>query len=611
MQIWPFATWYGTHKVVVDRLTDFMGLRVRLQEGMSEHTSAINERPLPRRPRRSAPVDYEEPDASGNAGIDSSADEDVTDDDVDVEDTADSEYDEDFKDINVKHKAMARSSSRKKRYCADDQARVSNGANRSVTPVNVIDGIQLHMGPPGSATGYKHVSVTNNRFMLRVPMPVAAGAKRERVVLGMFDTAVEAAKHYVLWLQDPIGATEALKAGDAERMRQAEELVEQRGLVREAEGVRLFLSPFTRSGYRYVNVDPSDQGKPFNTSIDVHLGESRPVSVSLGHYRTAVQAALAVARYAREHCSAEWIREREATYPIRLKQAQRDSDGHLGFERPAPMYWREKRRLAAAAATSTRIAVQPASTSPAMAPPIATRAMPSAPTGTGELTTAASDAVPAPRPVCLPHRGVSDRPPPGSVRSKHPMVCHAEPRVEPARGKSLTQRAVGGAAPCAAAPVTARPLPEKAPPIPTVPRAPPALAPPACEAATGNAAHATAEKAAAPTPLATAASAALGALAAATTSLSTVNSGKELSATAWADASSTAREEAPAASEAAKADTASKNASKVADETALLASASIKAGVLEAKRVSEANARRKMEANVSSHPLMMYTLVHA
>ena len=79
----------------------------------------------------------------------------------------------------------------------------------------------------------------------RIPMPVAAGAKRERVVLGMFDTAVEAAKHYVLWLQDPIGATEALKAGDAERMRQAEELVEQRGLVREAEGVRLFLSPFT------------------------------------------------------------------------------------------------------------------------------------------------------------------------------------------------------------------------------------------------------------------------------------------------------------------------------------------------------------------------------
>jgi hypothetical protein len=125
-------------------------------------------------------------------------------------------------------------------------------------------GLKLHQSSSGS-TGYLHVYLDHGRFRARITAIEGGGR------LGTFDTAVEAAVAVAKKLLEP-----------------------SQSLVTEAEGLKLHLSSRTNSttGYRGVSFESFGARNVFRASA----GKTR----RLGSYKTAVEAAVAVARHLQE-----------------------------------------------------------------------------------------------------------------------------------------------------------------------------------------------------------------------------------------------------------------------------------------------------------------------
>ena len=203
-------------------------------------------------------------------------------------------------------------------------AQITTDSNGRVTH---IDGLALHLSDL-CPTGYKHVYRNGDRFILRVPQTCG--------MLGSFSSAVEAAKQYAEMMSDPdgfvIASKRAIARDRADFTRRNEEEAERRGLARHKDGFKLMLAPFARSGYRYVYFDPGDAINPWNTSIET------PQQVRIGHYRTEVEAAVAVARYCAEQYDDDWHMSRDpdrgGSYPFNPKgpteEAQEQSHPSAG-----------------------------------------------------------------------------------------------------------------------------------------------------------------------------------------------------------------------------------------------------------------------------------------
>jgi len=82
-----------------------------------------------------------------------------------------------------------------------------------------------------------------------------------------------------------------------ERRRQAEQYRAAVGVVTEAEGVLLHLSERSATGYAGVAFRPGQASKPYYA----RAGRVSGRNVNLGHFATAVEAALAIARYRAAH----------------------------------------------------------------------------------------------------------------------------------------------------------------------------------------------------------------------------------------------------------------------------------------------------------------------
>ena len=186
-------------------------------------------------------------------------------------------------------------------------ALIEQCAAREKDDVEIVDGVEL-IKSKRSVSGYKHVDMCAGKFMVRV---INNDGRRE--VLGIFDSAIEGAKRYALYRQGPELARRASTEDLQAFTRMNEEEVERRGLVREAAGLPLLLSPFARSGYRYVHLDPTDSFKPWNVQLEI--GGAKNASKNLGHFATAVDAAVAVATYAASHCDEVWHAQRRGQYP--------------------------------------------------------------------------------------------------------------------------------------------------------------------------------------------------------------------------------------------------------------------------------------------------------
>ena len=146
------------------------------------------------------------------------------------------------------------------------------------------EGLRLHLSPR-SSTGYLHVHREPN-YPSGQPRAKPFQAKYRRhgrhFSLGHFATAVEAAVAYARHI-----ARDGEAAGEADAA----------GIVTEAEGMQLHLSPHSNTGYRCVIRKPNypsgqPPAKPFEAQ-DRRDGRN----FSLGYFATAVEAAVAYARH--------------------------------------------------------------------------------------------------------------------------------------------------------------------------------------------------------------------------------------------------------------------------------------------------------------------------
>ena len=202
------------------------------------------------------------------------------------------------------------------------------------------EGLRLHLSKSNS-TGYKYVyrAGRGKRFVLRL-------SERPYVVLGYFDTAVEAAVAYARYVES--GGMEV----DAEDVKVDDDGVDCGGedVVEEAEGLRLHLSSNNGTGYKGVtNIRGRFQAK-------VQGAHAK----DLGYYDTAVEAAVAYARH---------MQSIEAAPPAAAPAAVRGpatAGHHVG---------RRRRRARQALATV------PAAAAPAPHPPRCAPSWPSKPRG--------------------------------------------------------------------------------------------------------------------------------------------------------------------------------------------------------------------------------------
>mgnify|MGYP000874477695 FL=1 len=150
--------------------------------------------------------------------------------------------------------------------------------------VTEAEGLRLHLSPQ-SNTGYLHViRLPNNPSGQPPAKPFQAKYKRDgrHVSLGCFTTAVEAAVAYARHI-----------ARDGEAAREADAA----GMVTEAEGLRLHLSRNSSTGYRRVHRRPNNpSGQPRAKPFQVQYRRDGR-NVSLGHFATAVEAAVAYAMH--------------------------------------------------------------------------------------------------------------------------------------------------------------------------------------------------------------------------------------------------------------------------------------------------------------------------
>eukprot|EP00900_Chrysochromulina_parva_P009663 jgi/Chrpa1/18699/Chrysochromulina_OHIO_Genome00022198-RA len=150
--------------------------------------------------------------------------------------------------------------------------------------VTEAEGLRLHLSPR-SSTGYLGVHRRPNHPSGQPrAKPFEARYKRDgrRVYLGHFTTAVEAAVAYARCI-----ARDGEAAGEADAA----------GMVTEAEGLRLHLSPRSSSGYRGVTRIPNyPSGQPPAKPFQARYKRDERL-VSLGCFATAVEAAVAYAKH--------------------------------------------------------------------------------------------------------------------------------------------------------------------------------------------------------------------------------------------------------------------------------------------------------------------------
>ena len=148
--------------------------------------------------------------------------------------------------------------------------------------VKEAEGLKLHLSNK-SRTGYLHVIDQGSRFRAS-----ACG----KFHLGRFASAVEAATAVARWyLQDNDNGGEEDQAGAAEDEDEDDEEDEDEGVVTtEAEGLTLHLSSQNKTGYLHVTRTGFSRFR-----AEVRGGTGAPLT--LGHYGTAVEAAVAVARH--------------------------------------------------------------------------------------------------------------------------------------------------------------------------------------------------------------------------------------------------------------------------------------------------------------------------
>eukprot|EP00900_Chrysochromulina_parva_P012785 jgi/Chrpa1/21507/Chrysochromulina_OHIO_Genome00025727-RA len=201
---------------------------------------------------------------------------------------------------------------------ADDQAEV--GADM----VTEAEGLRLHLSPQ-SNTGYLRVFRKPNHPSGQPrakPFQVQYRRDGRHVSLGYFATAVEAAVAYAKHI-----ARGGEAAGEADAA----------GIVTEAEGLRLHLSPQSSTGYLRVIRRPNHpSGQPRAKPFQVQYRRDGR-HVSLGYFATAVEAAVAYARHmardgesAGEADAAGMVTEAEG---LRLHLSPRSSTGYLGVFR--------------------------------------------------------------------------------------------------------------------------------------------------------------------------------------------------------------------------------------------------------------------------------------
>ena len=138
-----------------------------------------------------------------------------------------------------------------------------------------------------------------------------ASTDRSKPSLGQYATATEAAVAVAKHRQDPVGFMAALEAAKQERDAELlAEIVQQQGVVSEACGMRLFLSPKNPTGYLGVKtrLAPSDKGTSKYGTFQAHVPSSLTGSVTprhLGYYPTAMEAAVAIAKFVEDPHSIE------------------------------------------------------------------------------------------------------------------------------------------------------------------------------------------------------------------------------------------------------------------------------------------------------------------
>ena len=158
---------------------------------------------------------------------------------------------------------------------------------------------------PNTASGFRGVSRIRGEKRRGRPYQVLVQLDKERTErssLGTYATAVEAAVSYAKFREAErvVGAREAYRqqvgARRAEEARQAQDAVAQSSLVREVDGLKLFLSPKSLTGYKHVTYIDSNKYRKLRYHACAP-SDARGRRPSLGYHATAVEAAVTYAKY--------------------------------------------------------------------------------------------------------------------------------------------------------------------------------------------------------------------------------------------------------------------------------------------------------------------------
>jgi len=154
------------------------------------------------------------------------------------------------------------------------------------------NGIKLHLSTK-NVTGYKGVSYKPTAHPSKPYQ--AVGPQPEGKHLGYFTSPLCAAEVYARYMLSPSSYETTERRAAEEATIQQVELLKGRGVETEACGVKLHLSATRKSGYLGVRYDKHHPNKPYKAEA-CYAGKK----ISLGYHSSAVDAAVAFARYKAE-----------------------------------------------------------------------------------------------------------------------------------------------------------------------------------------------------------------------------------------------------------------------------------------------------------------------
>ena len=211
---------------------------------------------------------------------------------------------------------------------AEEQVAASSSAGGSADEeeelLEEVDGIKLHLSS-NNATGYKGVFAQHGRFQ------AALSSNGNRHSIGYFPTAVEAAVAYARYLDTAAReqVEESESDGEAEQnvygLRNQVNETQQAGpgasgeslireiqgvqILEEVDGIKLHLSSKSATGYKGV----CEQDGRFRASVSSN-GQQR----HLGYFPTAVEAAIAHARFSDTHSGSAKVYEHHTTEAVSI-----------------------------------------------------------------------------------------------------------------------------------------------------------------------------------------------------------------------------------------------------------------------------------------------------